>query len=387
MSSVDYQPRPTSLIVAANTHSKGTADLNHVTTGDSSYSHMRSHHRIAVLTDGYSTPFVAKTAINLLRYRTNDVVAVIDQAAAGSTAQQLFGTGGDIPILESLAAVPDADSLYIGIAPPGGKLPQEWRSMILEALRRKLDVVSGLHDFLADDHQYPELAAETGSRLFDIRRNSHKSTAVYHPFRAGCARIHTVGHDCSVGKMVVAVEVQRALSAAGHDAAFLATGQTGIMIAGEGVPVDCVVSDFVNGAVEELTRQYESHDYLLIEGQGSISHPSFSAVTAGLLHGCVPDGLIFCYEAGRTHVKGLDGARIPPLEDQIRACELLANLRHPCRFIGVAINTRNLTTAEAEAEIARAEIRFGLPACDVYRTGTDKLVQACTTLRKELLSR
>ncbi|APZ92908.1 DUF1611 domain-containing protein [Fuerstiella marisgermanici] len=348
---------------------------------------MTSHRRIVLITDGYSTPFVAKTAISILRYRTDDVVAVIDQEASGTTAQQLLLAGGDIPVVGSLSAVNDADALYVGIAPPGGKLPDEWRPLILEALRRKMDVVSGLHDFLIDDEEYVAAAKQSGARLIDVRRNRHKSTAKRHRFRPGNVRIHAVGHDCSVGKMVVTLEIQRGLAAAGHDAKFLATGQTGIMISGEGVPIDCVVADFVNGAAEELVKANEQHDFLLIEGQGSISHPSFSAVTLGLLHGCAPDGLVFCYEAGRDQVKGLDNVDIPDLADQIQAYEAVANLRHPCKMIGIAVNTRNLTAEEADAELFRAEDRFGLPACDVYRTGADKLVQASIALREEVFAR
>lgn len=345
-----------------------------------------SHCRIALLTDGYSTPFLAKTAISLLRYRTEDIAAVLDAPSAGTTAQKLLGAGGDVPVVAKLSDVKEADALYIGIAPPGGKLPEEWRPMILEAIERQIDVVSGLHDFLTENEEYVRLAAESGSKLIDVRRNKHKSTASGQPFRAGCLRIHSVGHDCSVGKMVTTLEIERGLKAAGHDAKFLATGQTGIMISGAGVPIDCVVADFVNGAAEQLVRQNEQHEFVLIEGQGSISHPAFSAVTLGLLHGCAPDGLIFCYEAGREQVKGLDNVDIPPLKAQMDALEAAANLRHPCRIIGIAVNTRTLTAEEATAEIANAESTFGLPACDVYRDGADKLVQACLQLRDEVLA-
>ena len=348
---------------------------------------MRSHHRIAILTDGYSSAFVAKTAISLLRYRSDDIAAVIDQTAAGQTAEAFLSAGGQIPVVENLTAITDVDALYIGIAPPGGKMPDEWQPIIVDALSRNIDIVSGLHDFLNDDPNYVDLAEQSGARLIDVRHNRYKSVAVCHRFRSGNIRIHSVGHDCSVGKMVTTLEVQKGLAEAGHDAKFLATGQTGIMISGEGVPVDCVVADFVNGASEELVKRNEQHDFLLIEGQGSISHPAFSAVTLGLLHGSAPDGLIFCYEAGRKQVKGLKDVDIPPLINQMRACETAANLRHPCRFIGVAVNTRNLTAEEADKEIRRAADVFGLPACDVFRTGADKLVRACVALREELFVR
>ncbi len=351
------------------------------------YSVLRNHRRIAILTDGYSNPFVAKTGISLLRYRTADIAAVIDKKAAGGTAQELLRSGGNIPVVDGVGSLADVDSVYIGIAPPGGKLPSEWRPLILEALHRKLDVVSGLHDFLSEDQEYRSAAEASGGHIIDVRQNRYKSTAQCLPFRRGSIRIHSVGHDCSIGKMVTTLEIEKGMKAAGHDAKFLATGQTGIMISGEGFPVDCIVSDFVNGAAEELVKQNEAHDFLLVEGQGSLSHPSFSAVTLGLLHGCAPDGLIFCYEAGRTQVKGLDNVDIPPMKKQVEAYEVMANLRHPCKFIGVAINSRSLNAEEAKAEIENAENAFGLPACDVYRTGADKLVQACLGLRNEVLAR
>ncbi len=314
------------------------------------------------------------------------MVAVIDSSAAGSTSQELLGTGGKIPVVKNVSEIPDLDALYIGIAPPGGKLPDEWRPLIIEAIGRGVDIVSGLHDFLTDDAEYIALAAQSGSRLVDVRRNKFKSTANGHRFRRGCTRIHTVGHDCSIGKMVASLEVHRGLISRELSSNFLATGQTGIMISGAGYPIDCVVSDFVNGAAEQLAVENEHYDYLLIEGQGSISHPSFSAVTLGLLHGSAPDGLIFCYEAGRTKVKGLDNVDIPPMKEQMVAYQVLSNLRHPCKFIGIAINTRSMNTEEAVSEIARAESIFDLPACDVYRTGAEKLVDACINLRAEVLA-
>jgi len=347
---------------------------------------LRQHHQIVLLTDGFSTPFLAKTAISMLRYRTADIVALLDSTTPAKTTSELLGVGGDLPVVGALSEVPQADALYIGIAPPGGKLPPPWRAIILEALSRGMDVVSGLHDFLTDDAEYVQAAQASGRQLIDVRRNRFKSTAEHRQFRHGCVRVHAVGHDCSIGKMVASLEVQRGLAAAGEDAKFLATGQTGIMISGEGVPIDCVVSDFVNGAAEQLAYANQHHDYLLIEGQGSLTHPAFSAVTLGLLHGCAPDGLIYCYEVGRTHVKGLDHVAIPDLSRQLEFILSAANFRHPCRLVGVAINTRVLSAEEAAAEVAQAEQLFGVPACDVYRDGADKLVQATRALRQSILA-
>jgi uncharacterized NAD-dependent epimerase/dehydratase family protein len=345
---------------------------------------LESYNRIVLLTDGYSTPFLAKTAISLLRYRPRDIASVLDRTLSGQDAGDVFGTGAGVPFVDSLPL--GADSLFIGIAPPGGRLPETWRPVICEALRRGIDVVSGLHEFLSADTEFVALAKEHGSRLIDVRRNTEEQTASAAPFREGCLRIHTVGHDCSVGKMVTALEVQHELCKRGEDAVFLATGQSGIMISGEGVPIDGVVADFVNGSAESLVRRNEHHDVLLIEGQGCISHPSFSAVTLGLLHGSAPHGLIFCYEVGRVEVKGLEGIPLLSMRRLIDAYETAGAWRHPCKVIGIAINSRRLSEAEAQEERQRVASEFGLPVCDVYRDGAAVLADAVAKLKQELFS-
>lgn len=345
---------------------------------------LKNYRRIVLLTDGYSSAFLAKTAFSLLRYRGDDVAAVLDVELAGRDAGEVFGTGEGIPIVDSI--IPEADAIFIGIAPPGGNLPETWRPILKQALERGIDVVSGLHDFLGEDSEFESLATASGSQLIDVRRNSEKATATAAPFREGCLRIHTVGQDCSVGKMVTTLEIERELLRRRHDAQFLATGQTGIMISGEGVPIDCVVADFVNGSAEALVRRNEQHDILLIEGQGCLSHPSFSAVTLGLLHGSAPHGLIFCYEAGRQEVKGMDCVPLLPMKRLIEAYEMAAGLRHPCKVIGIAMNGRKLSTDEATAERERVSAEFGLPVCDVYRDGAAPLADAVECLGREIFS-
>lgn len=340
--------------------------------------------RMVVLTEGKTTPFYAKTAMSLLRYRGNDVLTLLDSTEAGKTAGELLGMGGDIPVVATLDAVESPDSLVLGIAPPGGQIPPEWKSVIVEAIERGLDVVSGLHEFLTDDAELTSLAEKRDVRIVDVRKNDESAPSDCVDFRPGCLRIHTVGHDCTVGKMVASLEVQLGLVARGIDAHFAATGQTGIMVSGEGTPIDCVVSDFVNGAAERLVLASQHHDVVLVEGQGSIVHPRFSGVTLGLLHGCAPQGLILCYEVGRKTVKGLDHVPIEPLAKLRNIYETIASVRHPCRVIGVAMNSRYVDEDEVERERSRVEAELGLPACDVYRHGADVLVDAVIALREEL---
>lgn len=340
--------------------------------------------KMVILTGGISHPGPAKTAVNLIRYKPHEVVAILDPTNRGKTSQDLFGLGGDIPVIGALEDAADANTVVVGIAPTGGKLPPAMKATMLEAVRRKMTIVSGLHEFLCDDPEIARAAREHGARLFDVRKNEEREVAHRKGIREQCLRIHTVGHDCNVGKMVVSLELSLALQQAGHDAKFLATGQTGIMIEGDGCPIDAVVSDFVNGAAEKLVLANQHHRILLIEGQGSLVHPRYSAVTLGLLHGCVPDGLILCYEMGRERVAGMEQCQIPPLTVLRELYETMANLMHPCRVIGVAVNGRKYADDEVAKECARVKSELGLPAGDVLRQGPKELVEAILQLKKRL---
>ncbi len=331
--------------------------------------------RIAILTEGRSNPLDAKTASGLLRYRTADVVALLDSTMAGRTAGEAFGAGGSIPFVSRLDDV-DADTLAIGIAPAGGGLPEAWRPMLRQAIARGMRIVSGLHVFIADDPELGRMARERGVEVLDVRRPPAHLTVSRNIARdLPCFRVHTVGHDCNCGKMVAALEVDAGLRRRGFGSEFVATGQTGIMIAGWGVPVDRVISDFVAGAIEEALVEHAGSEFLLIEGQGSLVSPLFSGVTLGLLHGTAPQAMILCYEAGRREVRH---ARMPmpPLEDIIALFETMARVVCPSRVIGIAANTRLLSPTEAEREVKGVEDRLGLPATDVLRFGAEKLVDA-----------
>ncbi len=337
---------------------------------------MTALRRMVILVDGYTDPFTAKTAICVIRYRSEEVVAVLDRGGAGGTSGQLLGVGGTIPVVASLADAPAANTLLLGIAPPGGKIPTHWRRIVLEAIARGMTVVSGLHEFLADDPEFAQAATRHGAVLVDLRRNDERDVCQRRGIRPQCLRIHTIANDCSSGKMVAAVETAQGLQKAGVDAAFVATGQTGILVAGSGCAVDRVISDFVAGAAERLVLANQHRKVIVVEGQGSLFHPRYSGVTLSLLHGTMPHGLILCYEMGRKSVSGMPEVPLPPLRKVIDFYETAANIMHPCRVIGLAVNGIKFPDAEVAAECARVEDEFQLPACDVIRHGPDKLVAA-----------
>jgi uncharacterized NAD-dependent epimerase/dehydratase family protein len=337
-----------------------------------------------ILTEGRTEPVAAKTAACVIRYGTDEVVALLDSTEAGKTAQDLLGVGGAIPVVGRLEDAPSANTLLIGIAPSGGKIPPAWRPTILAAIARGWDVISGLHDFLCDDAELAAAAAKQGVRLVDVRRNDERDVATGAGFRAGCLRIETVGQDCSCGKMVVALEVARALSKRGHDAKFIATGQTGILIEGDGCPVDRVISDFLNGAVEKLVLANQHHEILVIEGQGFITHPRYSPVTLGLLHGARPQGLVLCYEAARPHVMGMPGVKLTPLSELRTLYETIGSALAPTRVIGIGMSSRLLSPEDAERERERVRMELGVPVCDVLRHGPGELVDAVLGLQREL---
>jgi uncharacterized NAD-dependent epimerase/dehydratase family protein len=335
-----------------------------------------SGRRLIILTEGHTEPTTAKTATCVVRYRPEQVVALLDSTRAGKTAQELLGVGGSIPIVAKLEDAPQANALMLGIAPSGGRIPPPWRSVILAAINRGMDVISGLHEFLSNDPEFTQAAAKSGVQMIDVRKNNERDVAQRTNIREECLRIHTVGQDCSVGKMLVSLELTNAMKAQGVKAKFIATGQTGIMVEGDGSPIDCVVSDFVSGAVEKMIVAHQHNDVLFIEGQGSLSHPRYSGVTLGLLHGCMPHGMILCYEVGRKMVYGMDTIPLKPLSELLKVYETMASLMVPSKVIGIAMNSRKTPADETEREREQIRKEFGLPVCDVIRHGPDELLQA-----------
>ncbi|MBC8351629.1 MAG: DUF1611 domain-containing protein [Planctomycetes bacterium] len=332
--------------------------------------------KLVILTEGHTDPHTAKTASSVVRYRRDEVVALLDSTQAGRTTDELLGVGDDLPIVATLAEAVGANTLLLGIAPPGGKIPPPWRAIILEAIAKGMDIVAGLHDFLTDDSEFVAAAEQYGVTLTDVRKNDEHDIARRVGIRSDCLRVLTVGHDCSIGKMVTSIELANALRERGNKTKFIATGQTGIMIEGDGCPIDRVIADFVSGAVEKMILEHQHNDILMVEGQGSLVHPSYSAVTLGLIHGCLPQAMILCYEVGRERVTGVEHVKIPPLAKVRELNEMMASVTQPSRVIGVSMNSRRVSAADAEAERERVRAELGLPVCDVFRHGPDELVEA-----------
>lgn len=341
--------------------------------------------RIAILAEGSFDRQGAKTAVGVLRYSQDTVVAVIDSTRAGQDAAAALGDpdgpGRGVPIVANFAAsLPfQPDTLLIGIAPIGGRLPDAWRVEVLAALREGLEVVSGLHEFLGDDQKLAAAAREHHGRIWDVRRPpDHLAMRIREgtPHRPGSHVVSFCGSDCNVGKMTACIELDRAAQRRGLSSVFAATGQTGIMISGSGIPVDRFISDFISGGVEAMVLDFaEHHDWIFVEGQGSLGHPAYSAVTLGLLHGAAPDYLILCHEAGRTHIHGYDVA-IPPLPVVRAMNEQAVAWLKPAPVVAIALNTAKLSVDDARAAIAAAARETGLPVTDPVRFGADVLLDA-----------
>lgn len=337
------------------------------------------HRRIVLLTGGRLGVFSAKTAAALLRYRAADIVGVVDETQAGADIRSIVPWSPAVPIVAEIRELEGSgpDALYVGVAPVGGELPASMRAHIVDALRLGVDIVSGLHEFLQEDAELAALAARHGARIYDVRRPpSERRVASAAARDLPGRRVLTVGTDANVGKMTAALELHASAVRRGIAASFIATGQTGIMIAAEGVCVDAVVSDFAAGAVEAALLDAGEADLYVVEGQGSLGHPGFSGVTLSLLHGACPDVLVLVHHAGRTRHRADPGHPLPTLEELCRAYEAVAGLLHPARLVGAALNTTGADDATIARETGRLRALCGGPVVDVLREGADALLDA-----------
>jgi uncharacterized NAD-dependent epimerase/dehydratase family protein len=339
--------------------------------------------RLVILTEGQFGIHDAKTAMGVIRYGRDDIVAILDSTMAGRDLSE-FLAGRAIPFVGSLAEAlrgpTPPDGLLIGIAPTGGKLPPAWRATILEAIDAGLDIHSGLHQFLGDDPQFAAAAQRTGSRLIDYRRPPDRmETTVGRRHEPGKRVILTVGTDCAIGKMSVALELVASARRDGASAVMVPTGQTGMMIEGWGCAVDRVISDFTNGTVEWLVEQGESRgDWVFVEGQGSIDHPAYSAVTMGLIHGATPHAMVMVHKPGMTEhdFDHLPDASFPiaELRPFIDLHERIAGAVAPSKVVAMALNTSLYRDDdEARRVIESIAVETGLPADDPVRFGADRL--------------
>ncbi|GAC1573415.1 MAG: DUF1611 domain-containing protein [Candidatus Elarobacter sp.] len=326
------------------------------------------------------TSRAAKMAHGVIAYSSDTVVAVIDPDHAGRRVRDVMPhLRSDAPIVASVAEgmrfAPTA--LLIGIAPAGGKLPDEFRAAIRSALQARLELVSGLHVFLNEDDEFSGLAREHDTRIWDLRLPPSAPLFSGAAWDVKTRIVLTVGSDAAVGKMTASLELTSAARARGVDAAFVPTGQIGIAIAGWGTAIDRVVADFAPGAAEQLVLEGErrARDVLFLEGQGGINNPAFAPVTLALLYGGAPDALVLVHNPSRTAIEDYD---VPILSYRalIRTYEALCATVKPARVVGIALNTRDGSPEEAAAQIERARTETGLPCDDVVRNGPHALYDA-----------
>jgi uncharacterized NAD-dependent epimerase/dehydratase family protein len=332
--------------------------------------------RYLILAEGFSAdPHYGKTARGVIDYGSHQVVALLDSTRAGEAYR-------DIPIV---ASVNDAlgfnpTTALVGVATPGGRFPPAWRELLRNAISEGLDIENGLHQFLNEDAEISELARRHGVELRDLRKPPPGlNVPTGENLRLAARIVLTVGSDCAIGKKTVAVELDREARSRGLPSQFVPTGQTGILIAGWGIAVDAVVSDFLAGAAEWLVVEgaRRGGELLFVEGQGSLVHPAYSGVTMGLIHGSAPHAFVLCHLAGATEVEGFPGHPLPSLPELVELHERASLPARRARVLAIALNTRDLDDDAAHAAIATAEAETGLPADDPVRFGAARLLDAC----------
>jgi uncharacterized NAD-dependent epimerase/dehydratase family protein len=331
--------------------------------------------RLLLLAEGFSgDPHHGKTSRGVLRYRPEQVVAILDSTRAGETQE-------GFPIVGSVEdALPyGATTALVGVATTGGRFPPAWRDLLKASIAAGLDVESGLHEFISDDPELAVLAARHGVELRDLRKppprlNTPTGGNLTHDRQV----VLTVGSDCAIGKMTVSLELDAEARRRGVRSEFVPTGQTGIAIAGWGISVDAVIADFIAGASEQLVLEgiERGGELLWVEGQGSLLHPAYSGVTLGLLHGSAPHALVLCHLAGQRHVDDDERFPIPPLSELVEVHERMSLVARPAKVVALALNTRNLDDKAAQAAVDAAEDETGLPASDPVRYGPSRLTDA-----------
>ena len=342
---------------------------------------MTDPERVAVLAHE-KFPDRSKTANGILRYADREVVAVLDRVRAGDRVHDHLPDVQDAPIVAdfeaALATAGEIDELLIGIAPIGGGFDDTWRPDVRAAIQAGADVTAGLHYSLNDDPEFADLAADHGVELHDVREPpADVGVAEGRADEVAADVVLTVGTDCSVGKMTTTMELAAAAETAGVDAAVVPTGQTGIVIEGWGTAVDRVVADFTAGAVEEMILEVgDDHDLLLVEGQGSIAHPAYSAVTCGIVHGARPDALVLCHTAGREAVHGYESTPLPPVGEFVDRYESFAAPVHETEVVAGSLATHGIDDdTTAREAVGRFGEQIDAPATDPVRFDATELLE------------
>lgn len=273
-----------------------------------------------------------------------------------------------------------AKTLVIGMNNAGGTIAAHWIPTIMQAIECGYDIASGLHQRLSDIDEIREAAQRHNCQLFDVRHTEaalETATGLRRPGK----RLLTVGTDCSVGKMYTALAIEKSMRARQFDAEFVATGQSGIFISGKGLAIDCVVADFISGAVEQLSPANNADHWDIIEGQGSLFHPSFAGVTLGLVHGAQADAMVLCHVENRSRMRGMKAHALPGLEETMAMNLQAARLTNPdAQFVGIAVNTVDLSDSDSQAVLGRYAADFGLPCVDPVRTGVEAVVDRIAEL-------
>ena len=315
----------------------------------------------------------AKVAQGIKDWRPENAVAQFRMAGCNAD----LGLA-DMTLDQAKAA--GAKTLVIGVANRGGVISAAWEEVLVAALDAGFDIASGLHNLLRDEHDLVAVANAQGRRLFDVRVPTEEYPIANGVPRTG-KRMLAVGTDCSVGKMYTALAVDAEMRARGMKSTFRATGQTGILITGGGVPLDAVIADFMAGSIEHLSPDNDPDHWDIIEGQGSLFHVSYSGVTLALIHGGQPDALVLCHEPTRDHMRGLPGYQLPSMVAVRDLALSLAKVANPaCQVVGISVNTQHLSEAEAKTYLATVESELGLPAVDPFRHGAERLVDALAAM-------
>jgi uncharacterized NAD-dependent epimerase/dehydratase family protein len=338
--------------------------------------------RLAIFAEGLFEKHSGKTAHGVIRYGTREVVSVIDSTQAGRTAVEVEPFClQPVPVVASVreAIEMGPTTLLIGVAPTGGKLDPAWRPALLEAIGAGLNLEAGLHTELSSDPELRAAADRAGVELRDLRAAPDDLTVPKGPYsRPDSVRVvHSVGSDTVIGKKVVTLELDRVARERGERSVYVPTGQTGVAIAGWGIAVDHVISDYVAGAGERLVLEgAERGDLLFVEGQGALFHPAYSGVTLGLLHGSAPDQLVLVHKAGASSIRNYPDLPLPPLPELIAAYELVSARVRPAKVTAIALNTSALDEGAARAAVEAAQDETGLTADDVVRFGPERVLDA-----------